>query len=1387
MSKKVRWTILSILPNNVLRPIRVGNIIGLALAAVCSLGAGEAAAQHCPDASVPRANAAGFNLFNTVTMEHRDISFTREQRRNLYSFFPRPASPPTEQVYCLYTHAEEDNDRVIFLRNPSIFITDDDFDPGIYAVHGGRGDLSVYMHALGATLRDGATRPHPDGEIHPHPLDYGKHAVRSRPAEFQGTGEFLHGVHAKHTGEGRVGIDFRNLSLSTTGNHAYGIFAQQEGGYTFENGMTRRNRGAVIINVIETDRDRGSRVRPMIATRGDSADVIRAAYTRASSYGHIAVTVEGYTIAAGGIVPTDETALRPVYSLLAERPITDLQGQRPVLPSVPLPGISDRRLSSLVESFRDFSQWVAFFSGVSSEKSRGIYAQHEGLGDIRIRTTDSIIMTWGENSEGIYGTHTGRPITVREVLAGGRTSTTVTTGGGEVSINVRGGSILTQSESSHGVLGLHRGVGGVDIDLTGASVATVGPHARGVFGWIRRCLGTIDSTQCDVERARNTLIEGSGVGDIAIDVTGGSSIVTAGRSAYAVQARHENKGDIAIRLTGSTTAMTRATTKGEGAYGVFADHRGTEGNVAVTLNAASIVTEGNGASALLASRAGGTGNVAVTIAGSTTAMTKGDGAYGVFAEHRGEEGTEGDVTVTLNAASVVTEGNGASALLASRAGGKGNVAVTVAGSTVETMGETANGVSGIHTGTGDLGIDVSASAVSATGEGVYGLHRGTGNIAIDVQGGSITTTGIDANGVLGFHTGTGNLGIDVSDSSITTTGTGVLGRHVGDGNLVINVQGGSITTTGPDANTRYASGVYGTHTGTGTLAINVRGVSITAMGEGGGDGIRASISNEDDVDVDVQVTVDQGSSVRGARFGVRVFVEETEGTTTTGGTGAGVRSAGLGALAVAGMDSAVPTTHGGGHFRLINHGSITGGEAGVWADVGSRVENRGTITGEQVGVSMGAGSRIENQGTIAGKIGIRPGGGSEVVSSGLIRSTDLDGVLVRFDSGANTLEFQPGAEIFGGKIQGVSGREDSVDLSGLSPTQIRRLTFLDDNGTRDWPENLTFPTASGVGQLIRFEEAGTVLGVDTTVFALTDDMLSDLTGSIHAAVIGNGLQAHAGEGDPARNRVWAAPFGGAREQNGAGRLADGTHYFGGGMLGADWGTATRVGLFVGGSVGQLDVMRVPGDGTGSRRTIDMQTVFGGVYARQELGDVLLDARVVMGRMDHDSTRRDVRSGAANVEYTSIFLSPEVGAATRIQLMSRLHATPRLRVRYAGLFTEGFRERDWDVQFAKRDVHVLEARGGVGIPIALHAGGRIEPRVGVEGRWLAGGDTIDIAVDGVSRVVDAGGDQIVGTGTVGVGMVLPVADATALVGNFDGAYTTEEAWRATGYLGLVYSF
>ena len=82
-----------------------------------------------------------------------------------------------------------------------------------------------------------------------------------------------------------------------------------------------------------------------------------------------------------------------------------------------------------------------------------------------------------------------------------------------------------------------------------------------------------------------------------------------------------------------------------------------------------------------------------------------------------------------------------------------------------------------------------------------------------------------------------------------------------------------------------------------------------------------------------------------------------------------------------------------------------------------------------------------------------------------------------------------------------------------------------------------------------------------------------------------------------------------------------------------------------------------------------------------------------------------------------------------------------------------------------------------------------PEVGLEGRWLLAGETVEATVvqSGGAFRVAAGGDTGVGTGTAGFGLTLPVAEATTLVGNFDGALTTEHAWRATGYLGLTYSF
>ena len=864
-------------------------------------------------------------------------------------------------------------------------------------------------------------------------------------------------------------------------------------------------------------------------------------------------------------------------------------------------------------------------------------------------------------------------------------------------------------------------------DIVSGPTTVTEEHGISVYKWNYSSAGGVTVTNSgDITAMGNGINVDHGRGPGGVTVTNSGAIR---ESIHGIYVRHLDVGDITVETSGDITSSD---------YGIFVDldDRGGDGSNARTSDLDVTVSEG-------ATVTGGNGGIYV----ETSALGENDVVKQTVTVHGTVTGGSAatDAAVTLETGGMITVGRTGHV----KAGESG---VAIVSGTVPPANPRMN----YEPGMSDLDVMVAGMV---TGD-IRVRDAGALTLAVP-EGGTVTGTAYDP---VGPFTVAGSIGRLLYTNGGTVT-IGQTGRITGvDGETAaIQSEAGDLYVT-----------VAGTVTG-----------DIRTMNAG-----------------DLTLTVPEGGTVTGTAYdpvgsltvagsvgrlmytdGGKVTVAQTGRITGVEGETAAIQSE-AGDLDVTVAGTVMGNIRGmgtGEHAVTVERGGMVTGT--IHLD-GSTVTNHGTIRGRDYGVRVGAGSTVTNSGRIEAKIPIEAGAGSTVTNSGPVRSTDgREGIAIRIAKGANTLTLRSGGVPVAGKIQGLSGQDDTIDLSNLAGVEVGALTFVDEE---DKPVNLAnigrfMRPRGGIGHVIC--GGNSCVGLDATAFALADDMLSDLTGSIHGAVVDRGMRPGR---DSGRTTVWATPFGGARNQNGAGTVADGTHSFGGGIIGTGWSTPNlRVGGFLGGSVGMIDVdsMQDP--------NVDVQTIFGGLYAQRAVGDVIYDARLLMGRMTHDSTRR-VSSDTIEVEYHSFFFSPEVGMATTLRLTDTLDVLPRVRVRYAGLFTNGFRESgevsNWDVQFQDRTVHVLEGRAEVGVPFALDNGGMINPRVGVEGRWLMSGSEIRGAVGGKSfRPIDAGGDDSVGTGTVGVGVSLPVADATTLVGSFDGALTTEDAWRALGYLGLSYSF
>ncbi len=471
--------------------------------------------------------------------------------------------------------------------------------------------------------------------------------------------------------------------------------------------------------------------------------------------------------------------------------------------------------------------------------ARGVYAYHRGSGTgtppvaIDVDLSNTAIRATGEGVFVSLNPYPGRDSPSGEVrvrvrggsITSASTALSVSSEAKEkIDIDLSGAAALeTTGQIQHALYAYQNGGGDIEIDVEGGSIKTAGVLSYGIYANMRGAAkpkdDPSDPTEYESGDVRVTLRDldirtagsngvgayvrqqTSGRGDIRLDVEGGS-IRTTGNSARAIHALHSGAtGDVVLRLddvdisTGSV--LEDGTTTGSRARAVYVSK----------------------------SASAGTGDIDVELTGGSIS-TVGSFASGVYAEHRGKpgEGKSADVSVRLIGVDVKATSTGVHASLSGRQSYEADAPA----------GETA-----------DLSVSIRGGSIESSGNhGVYAYHfSGVGDAVVEVRDASVRISANWAHGVYGYRSfnsneiSGGSLFMTLENAVVETTGDashGIYARHAtsaGDSPLEpvsrVDLSRVSVTTTGDFSRSLYATG-----NGSGDVIVNFGSGRIRAEGVG---------------------------------------------------------------------------------------------------------------------------------------------------------------------------------------------------------------------------------------------------------------------------------------------------------------------------------------------------------------------------------------------------------------------------------------------------------------------------------------------------------------------------------------------------------------------------
>jgi uncharacterized protein with beta-barrel porin domain len=683
-------------------------------------------------------------------------------------------------------------------------------------------------------------------------------------------------------------------------------------------------------------------------------------------------------------------------------------------------------------------------------------------GTVTVSNSGSLA-TVGDESDGIYATSVGGgggsagAATGTDVSLGASSGDSVEelNGGGLVTVTSSGKSISTAGMDAMGIYATSIGGGGGD-----AAVAT----AKLVIGGSGGAAG--DGGGVSVTNASSVTTAGAGaVGIEAMSVGGGggdAAGATSGSASYSLEiGGNGGEGGVGGEVSVDNLRNATITTDGAQADAIFAQSvgggGGAGGTVAILLEARTFGLGGSDADV------GDGGTVNVTNLADLS--TKGEAAFGIFAQSVGGGGgyagmiggvsaTVGNDGTTLgaggavnltNGGAVTTSGAYADAIIAQSVGDGGGVAGGATG-----FGATPNQFL-VDGGESD---DTGGGAITATNNGSI-VTRGQGAIGLVAQsvggGGGIGLTGGSARTIsLGGGIGQGGDVTLTDNANIATSGAGAFGL------VAQSVGGGGGLLGATQSGTAYASNSLGDGNG-GNVSVSANGAIFTS-GAGAAGIIAQSVAGGGGIGgvgqfaatVGVTQPAFAGTIGGGGQAGV-VSVAESGSVTTTGANATGIfaQSAGgsLGGQDVKVTVGGVVDASGAGSYgvQVQSYGGTNNAKPGEdGQDAGGTetvfVQAGGVIAGA-TGVQFlyGVDSVLTNDGTVKSTAGINGmavdmDGPGSITNSGVLEgSIDVNSVLNVTNTRHGVID--SGSSLFLGNFG-----EGSLTNSGtLSPGGVGRV------------------------------------------------------------------------------------------------------------------------------------------------------------------------------------------------------------------------------------------------------------------------------------------------------------------------------------------------------------